>query len=218
MADFVAVVLDILGMFIASANSGITSRDRRLAMLRAPIPGCRVISTTSISVYNAMPSTPCKPVKCLTARQSGFTLIEVMIVVAIIGILTAIALPSYRNYVIRGKLVAGTNALANMRAQMEQYYQDNRTYATVSATIVTPCVAHPVIASSGTPFNVGCSATSDVPTAIAYTLRATGTGTVAGAEYTIDQYNNMTTVHFPTSWGPVPSNNGCWIMRKGDSC
>jgi len=43
-------------------------------------------------------------------------------------------------------------------------------------------------------------------------------GTVAGAEYTIDQANNMTTVHFPTSWGPVPSNNGCWIMRKGDSC
>ena len=152
-------------------------------------------------------------------QHAGFTLIEVMIVVAIIGILTAIVLPSYRDYVIRGKLVAGTNALANMRTQMEQYYQDNRTYATVSApAIVTPCVANAVVASNGTPFNVSCSAASDAPTATTYTLRATGTGTVAGAVYTIDQANNMTTVAFPTPWGSVPAGNACWIMRKGDSC
>ena len=152
-------------------------------------------------------------------QHAGFTLIEVMIVVAIIGILTAIVLPSYRDYVIRGKLVAGTNALANMRTQMEQYYQDNRTYATVSApAIVTPCVANAVVASNGTPFNVSCSAASDAPTATTYTLRATGIGTVAGAVYTIDQANNMTTVAFPTPWGSVPAGNACWIMRKGDSC
>jgi len=146
-------------------------------------------------------------------QHAGFTLIEVMIVVAIIGILTAIVLPSYRDYVIRGKLVAGTNALANMRTQMEQYYQDNRTYATVSAsTIVTPCVANAVVASNGTPFNVGCAAAADAPTATTYTLRATGTGTVAGAVYTIDQSNSMTTVSFPTPWGSVPAANACWIM------
>jgi len=166
-----------------------------------------------------MRTTPSKPGKCRTSRPSGFTLIEVMIAIAIIGILTAIALPAYRNYVIRGKLVAGTNALANMRAQMEQYYQDNRTYATVSApAIVTPCVANAVVASNGIPFNVSCSAGSDVPTATTYTLRATGTGTVAGAVYTIDQANNMTTVAFPTPWGSVPTSNACWIMRKGDTC
>ena len=152
-------------------------------------------------------------------RRGGFTLIEVMITIAIIGILTAIALPAYRNYIIRGKLVAGTNALANMRAQMEQYYQDNRTYATVSApSIVTPCVANAVTANNSNPFNVGCSAASDAPTSTTYTLRATGTGVVAGSVYTIDQGNNMTTAGFPTSWGSVPPNNGCWIMRKGDSC
>ena len=149
----------------------------------------------------------------------GFTLIEVMITIAIIAILTAVALPAYRNYIIRGKLVAGTNALANMRAQMEQYYQDNRTYATVSAPrIVAPCVANAVTASSSNPFNVGCSAATDAPTSTTYTLRATGTGVVAGSVYTIDQGNNMATVGFPTSWGSVPTNNGCWIMRKGDSC
>jgi type IV pilus assembly protein PilE len=167
----------------------------------------------------ATPSISAMPVKCRTERQFGFTLIEVMITIAIIEILTAIALPAYKNYVIRGKLVAGTNALANMRAQMEQYYQDNRTYATVSApSIVTPCVANAVTAGNSNAFNVNCAAASDVPTATTYTLRATGTGTVAGAVYTIDQGNNMATVAFPTSWGAVPSNNGCWIMRKGDSC
>jgi type IV pilus assembly protein PilE len=142
-----------------------------------------------------------------------------MITVAIIAILTAVALPAYRDYVIRGKLVAGTNALANMRAQMEQYYQDNRTYATVSApNIVTPCVANAVMASNSNPFNVGCSASTDAPTSTAYTIRATGTGAVTGAVYTVDQSNNMKTVSFPTPWGSVPANNGCWIMRKGDSC
>ncbi|MFL6681985.1 MAG: type IV pilin protein [Burkholderiaceae bacterium] len=151
--------------------------------------------------------------------QGGFTLIEVMITIAIIAILTAIALPAYRNYIIRGKLVAGTNALANMRAQMEQYYQDNRTYATVSAPrIVSPCVANAVTASGSNPFDVGCSAAADAPTSTTYTLRATGTGVVAGSVYTIDQGNNMTTAGFPTPWGSVPPNNGCWIMRKGDSC
>jgi type IV pilus assembly protein PilE len=153
------------------------------------------------------------------SAQGGFTLIEVMITIAIIAILTAIALPAYRNYIIRGKLVAGTNALANMRAQMEQYYQDNRTYATVSAPrIVSPCVANAVTASSSNPFDVGCSAAADAPTSTTYTLRATGTGVVAGSVYTIDQGNNMTTAGFPTPWGSVPPNNGCWIMRKGDSC
>lgn len=152
-------------------------------------------------------------------HAAGFTLIEVMITVAIVAILAAIALPNYRNFVIRGKLVAGTSALANMRAQMEQYYQDNRTYATVSAPrIVTPCVANAVTASSSNPFNVGCLAASDAPTSTTYTLRAVGTGTVAGAVYTIDQGNNMSTVAFPTPWGSVPTSNGCWIMRKGESC
>ena len=152
-------------------------------------------------------------------RPNGFTLIELMITVAIIGILVAVAMPAYKNYIIRGKLVAGTNALASIRSQMEQYYQDNRTYATVSApSIVAPCVANAVSSSSSISFNVNCFATADTPASASYTVRATGTGAVAGAEYTVDQANNMKTVNFPTSWGSVPTNNACWLMRKGDSC
>lgn len=147
---------------------------------------------------------------------SGFTLIEVMIAVAIVGILSAIAMPMYRNYIIRAKLVEGINALTTMRAQMEQYYLDNRTYATVSATIVTPCVAYAIgTATKSNSFTIGCSTP---PTATAYTLVASGTGPAAGAVYTVDQSNNMVTSSFPTSWGSVPASNGCWLTRKGDSC
>ena len=152
-------------------------------------------------------------------KTAGFTLIELMIAVAIIGILTAVALPAYKNYVIRSRLVAGTNALATMRAQMEQYYLDNRTYMTVSSpSIVTPCTQYAVTTTtSQMPFTVGCSASGDVPTATTYTLRASGVGVVAGAVYTVDQANNMVTVSYPTTWGTVPSNS-CWLMRKGDTC
>ncbi len=152
-------------------------------------------------------------------NSRGFTLIELMITVAIVGILAAIALPSYKNYVIRGKLVAGTNSLSTLRAQMEQYYLDNRTYMTVSApTIVTPCTQYAVVASPNNLFNVNCSAASDAPTSSAYVIRATGTGAVAGAQYTIDNQGNMSTVGLPNGWGTPPASSACWIMRKGDSC
>lgn len=150
--------------------------------------------------------------------SDGFTLIELMVAVAIVGILVSVALPTYRNFVIRSRLVAAINALSTMRAQMEQYYLDNRTYMSVSATILTPCTAYAVTTTTSTmPFTVGCSAAGDVPTATTYRLRATGAGVVAGAVYTVDQAGNMTTVSYPTSWGTVPANS-CWLMRKGDSC
>ena len=72
--------------------------------------------------------------------RRGFTLIEVVIVVSIIAILSAVAYPSYRDYLRRGQLADATNGLSVMRAQMERHFQDNRSYATVS-TFTTPCAA-----------------------------------------------------------------------------
>lgn len=134
---------------------------------------------------------------------SGFTLIEVMIVVAIIGILAAVALPAYVDYLRRGKLVDGTNALSAQRARMEQYYQDNRKYNGDGS----PCAA---IADSGD-FSFGCEYGKS-----SYKITATGSGSVADFAYTIDQDGVMATTALPSTWGSPA--NGCWIIRPGGSC
>jgi prepilin-type N-terminal cleavage/methylation domain-containing protein len=62
-------------------------------------------------------------------KQLGFTLIELMIVIAIIGVLASIGYPSYTDYLIRGRIPDATANLATKRVQLEQFFQDNRTYA-----------------------------------------------------------------------------------------
>ncbi len=54
--------------------------------------------------------------------QQGFTLIELMIVVAIIGILAAIAIPAYQDYTIRAKVTEGINAMNAAKASVSEYY------------------------------------------------------------------------------------------------
>jgi type IV pilus assembly protein PilE len=70
-------------------------------------------------------------------RKSGFTLIEVMVVVAIVAILASIAIPSYTNYIMRSKITEATSNLLAMRTKIEQYYQDTRSYAPATGTL--PC-------------------------------------------------------------------------------
>ena len=58
----------------------------------------------------------------------GFTLIEVMIVVAIVAILATVALPAYTDYLRRGQIPEAFTYLSDYRVKMEQYYQDQRMY------------------------------------------------------------------------------------------
>ncbi|MGB5165105.1 MAG: pilin [Woeseiaceae bacterium] len=57
-------------------------------------------------------------------KQQGFTLIELMIVVAIIGILAAIAIPAYQDYTIRAQVSEGLSLAAGSKAAVTEYYQD----------------------------------------------------------------------------------------------
>jgi len=134
--------------------------------------------------------------------QKGFTLVELMIVVVIIGILSAIAVPSYTDYVTRGRIPDATSNLAIKAIQMEQFYQDNRSY--VGAT------ACPDTATSQY-FDFTCT----VQTATAYTLTATGKGTMAGFTYTIDQQGAKATTAVPSDWA---ANAACWVTGKGGTC
>lgn len=131
--------------------------------------------------------------------QHGFTLIELMITVAIIGILAAVAIPNYKDYVTRGKIPDATSGLASKRILMEQYYQDNHTY-----TGATACTNDSTTSQF---FNFSC-----VEAGQTFTLTATGKATMAGFNYDINQTNTKTSA---TTWG---SNVNCWVSKKDGSC
>ena len=143
--------------------------------------------------------------------QTGFTLIEVMITVAIIGILAAVAFPSYREHIMRGRLVDATNGLATLRAQMERHFQDNRSYATVG-TFVTPCASVDATPRTFGSFVVGCSA---APTGTAFTLQAVGSGPAAGFTFTINELDVRSTSAAPAGYNTCASK---WLTKKGQAC
>jgi type IV pilus assembly protein PilE len=145
-------------------------------------------------------------------RAAGFTLIELMVAMAIVAMLTAIAYPSYRNYVIRGQLTSATDALSAMQANMERYFQDNRTYLAANG-FTPPCAVtpSPTYGTTGSQFTVSCPTL----TATTYTLQAVGSGSVAAFTYTIDQQGNQTTVigaGAPGGWSSCPTG---WEIKPG---
>ena len=67
-------------------------------------------------------------------KQQGFTLIELMIVVAIIGILAAIAIPAYQDYTIRAQIYEGLNLTGACKAAVTEYYQDQGAFPADNTT------------------------------------------------------------------------------------
>lgn len=130
----------------------------------------------------------------------GFTLIELMVVVAIVGILSSIAVPAYSDYVIRGKLVEAHLLLADGRVKMEQYFQDYRQYS---------CAGMP--SNQAKYFSVACAVPAGGQS---FLLTANGLSQLSGFSYTIDDGNNKATPSAPTGWTVQSS---CWLTKRG-SC
>jgi type IV pilus assembly protein PilE len=137
-------------------------------------------------------------------------LIEVMVTVAIVAILASIAYPSYRDYVLRSRIVDATNGLSTMRANMERYFQDNRTYLS-TGSYTSPCLVASTLRMSGT-FTLSCDGTYGALTATTYMLVATGSSATAGFVFTVDQANNRATLGVPTGWTTCSTD---WVSRRG---
>jgi type IV pilus assembly protein PilE len=151
---------------------------------------------------------------CMSKRNRGFTLIELMIAVAIVAILAAVALPAYNQYVFRSRIPAGLDALSAFQTRMEQRYQDVGYYAN---TVVTGGVSGPgttcaLASTSVSNFTVTCAlGTGTDPQH--YTATATGSGPVTGVSFSVDDQGTRKTLTHPKG---VPAQN-CWSLRGG-SC
>ncbi|AMO95995.1 prepilin-type N-terminal cleavage/methylation domain protein [Collimonas fungivorans] len=139
----------------------------------------------------------------MAMASKGFTLIELMITIAIIAILSAIAYPNYADYVLRGYLVDATNGMSSAQAQLEQFYQDNRKYT------AGPC------GGNTKNFTFTCALTDQE-----YAITAAGQGPVSAFSYTytytVAKGLIKATTGLKDGWGSTCDR--AWIVKKGQPC
>jgi type IV pilus assembly protein PilE len=134
----------------------------------------------------------------------GFTLIEIMVTIAIVGILAAIAIPQYSDYVTRSRLVEAQSKLSDTRVRLEQFFINNRTYVGFTCTQA---------AIGNENFGITCT----TQTANTFTITATGTNKMTGFSFTLDDLNQKTSAITAAGWSS-PSPNNCWASKKPNIC
>lgn len=147
-------------------------------------------------------------------RSRGFTLIELMVTVAVVAVLAMVAYPAYNQYTLRARIVPGIDALTALATRLEQRFQDVGGYGAgptgqldgdcgvvlqAPANFALTCAA----AGTGSPGGPGST----------YTATATGLGPATGVTYTINDAGVRRTLAHPRG---VPTTD-CWSIR-GATC
>ncbi len=155
--------------------------------------------------------------------KQGFTLIELMITVAIIAILAAIAVPNYTDYVTRSKFSEAHGMLGDLRVKMEQYYMDNRRYSTTTGggTCGIPGGNAPTVPGAKY-FTFTCASTAaNAAGDQQYTLTAAGNAGqgLDGIAFTLNHANaRATTVSGVMATKGYAANTTCWVLKKPSQC
>ena len=139
----------------------------------------------------------------MRSKRRGFTLIEVLVTVAIVGILLAVAVPAYGDYVTRGRLNEAFTGLGGAQPAAEQFWANNRSYVGFDASAGFPQ------ASPNFTYALSNATTST------YIITATGRAKASGFAFTINESGNRATTASRTGWG---TNASCWVDHKGGAC
>lgn len=155
--------------------------------------------------------------------KQGFTLIELMITVAVIAILASIAVPNYTDYITRSKFTEAHGMLADLRVKMEQYYQDNRRYSTTTGggTCGIPGGNAPTV--QGTKYFTYTCASSNASAAGDQQFVVTAAGVAAqgldGISFTVNHANARTTAVTGTmATKGYAASTTCWVVKKPSQC
>jgi type IV pilus assembly protein PilE len=141
-------------------------------------------------------------------QSQGFTLVDVMIVSAIVAILAAIAIPVYKNYLVSARMTDAFSNLSSLQLKMSNYYQDNRVYGPGDPT----CAINVAISNSQY-FSYTCQTSNSMQN---FTITATGVNAMAGFIYTINDTASPGTTTVPAGW--AGNSVSCWVKKPDGSC
>jgi type IV pilus assembly protein PilE len=134
--------------------------------------------------------------------QRGVTLPEVMITIAIVGILAGIALPNYQGYIQRSTLSEAFDGLSAYRLRMDQAFHNNGNFGAGACAVATPTPTEN--------FTFACELTDGGQ---GYLASAVGIGRMVGFAFSVDDDGRRITAAFP---GQALLPATCWLSKKGE--